>query len=420
MVNDPEINPVNPNQVNPAIVLDSSLPNNNAYIVWEDDRNGNQDIYVATSSNDFATITVSPITSDASDQVEPAIAADSDDTIYVVWTDMRNSGKKDIFGAASNVGPWTNIPVVTEEDGQSSPAIATEAVGSILHLVWVDDRLGHDDIFYDETGGGLSGTPLTGSSIIDDSTSADQISPVIITTGTGNDVKAFVCWRDERNADADLYLAEILSDGTHGTNVLVGDDGTNSDQSEPAIGIDIDGDGYPYLVWTNERTDIRYAGSMFIDSDAWASADVHVLSISSTTTVGTTWNAIDSIDDVSAEMPRGAYLCDVEVTISRIMNPQKNILEFERFSEPYEFGPSGMELIEPVTITIPYEVTGSENVSYTAYWYNPLTDELSQEGITDVETIVISSTLHALRFKTTHFSLFILGGGVCGLETQSM
>jgi|GEM_PF-6071091 len=197
------------NQINPAIVVDSS---NNASIVWEDDRNGNQDIYVAKSSDGFATKAVSPITSDTSDQVEPAIAVDSDNTIYVVWTDTRIKGKKDIYGAASNNGPWTNIPVVAEEDGQSSPAIATEAVGSILHLVWVDDRTtdGDDDIFYAKTTGGLS--PLTGSSIIDDDTGADQISPVIITTGTGNDLKVFACWRDERWANADLYFAEISPD----------------------------------------------------------------------------------------------------------------------------------------------------------------------------------------------------------------
>ena len=408
-VNDPN----HDNQANPAIVVDSNLPNNNAYVVWQDDRAGdNNDIYVAISSDVFATKTVSQqITSDASasDQVEPAIAADSGNTIYVVWTDMRDSGNKDIYGVVSN--DWSNnIPIVTEEDGQSSPAIAAEADGSILHLVWVDDRTvdGDDDIFYDKTSGGL--TPLTGSSIIDplgpDEVGTDQISPVIITTGyTGNDLKVFACWRDERNADADLYGVEIRSGDD--TNVFVGDDGTNSDQSEPAIGID--GDGQPYLVWTNERTDIYYAGSTFMESVALASTDV---TTSSAATVGTMWNAINSIDDVSAEMPQEAYICDVKITISKIKNPQKRNLELDRFSGTYEFGPSGMEFIEPVTITIPYEVNGSENVLYTAYWYNPLTNTLSQQGITDVETIVISSTLHAVRFKTTHFSAFILGGGV--------
>lgn len=123
-------------------------------------------------------------------------------------------------------------------------------------------------------------------------------------------------------------------------------------------------------------------------------------------------NSINSVEDASAEVPRGAYLCDVKMTISRIRNPRK--FTFDRFPGAYEFGPSGMEFTEPVTVTIPYEVYGSENVSYTAYCYNPLTNTLSQQGITDVQTIVISPTLHALRFKTTHFSQFIIGGGIVG------
>jgi len=200
-----------------------------------------------------------------------------------------------------------------------------------------------------------------------------------------------------------LYAVEIGAGA--GTNVFVGDDGTNSDQSEPAIGID--GDGHPYLVWTNEKTDICYAGSTFIDPDALASENV---SMSLGATVGT--YPPTNVDDVSAELPQGAYLCDIEVTVSRIKNPQK--LNFERSTGVYEFGPSGMEFTKPVTITIPYEVNGSENVSYKAYWYNSLTNTLSQQGITDVETIVISSNLHALRFKTTHFSPFILGGALVG------
>jgi len=396
----------NDNQINPAIVVDNS---NNVHIVWEDDRHGNRDIYTAKSNNGFITTMIAQISSDSSDQFEPAIAADSDNTVYVVWTDTRSGGKNDIYGAASNNGPWTNIPIVTEEESQSSPAIATEAVGSILHLVWVDDRTtaGDDDIFYAKTDGGLPASPLAGSSIIDDTTGADQISPVIIATGsTGNDLKVFACWRDERNADADLYAVEIGTGA--GTNVFVGDDGTNTDQSEPSIGID--GYGYPYLVWTDERTDICYAGSTFIKPDALASSNI---STSSTVTVGTLPNSINSVDDVSAKVPQGAYLCDVKVTISPIKNPPK--FSFDRFAGSYEFGPSGMDFIEPVTITIPYKVNGSENVSYKAYWYNSLTNTLSQQGITDVQTIVISPTLHALRFKATHFSPFVLGGMVVGL-----
>jgi len=40
-------------------------------------------------------------------------------------------------------------------------------------------------------------------------------------------------------------------------------------------------------------------------------------------------------------------------------------------------------------------------------WYNPL----SQQGITNIEIIEITSSLHALRFKTTHFTpYYVLPG----------
>jgi hypothetical protein len=400
----------NDNQINPAIVVDGSLARN-AYIVWQDDRvgTGNHDIYIASSSSDFATKVVSQITSDSSDQNEPAIAADSDNTVYVVWTDARNRSL-DIYGAASNNGPWTNVAVISKDDKQKDPAIAAEATGSILHLLWIDDTLGDDEIFYAKTTGGLPGFPLTGSSIVDDTTGADQLEPVIAVSGTtGNNLKVFACWQDERNLDSesrdtDLYLVEVTS--VSGTNVFVGDDGTNANQWGPAIGID--NSGYPYIVWFDDRNnygDLFYAGSTFIKSQPLG---INNVSIASGAIVGTNYTAINNTDDVSVEIPSQAFLCDLRVTISTVKNPPK--YSDNPLGVPYEFSPSGVEFIKPVTVTIPYSASNSGTLPLV-YWYNPLTGAVSQEGITDIENIVISSDLNALRFETTHFTQFLLLGG---------
>jgi len=409
----------NDNQTNPAIVIDSS---NNAYVAWEDDRNDNQDIYIASSNNGFVSTTISQITSDTSDQSQPAIAADSANTVYVVWTDTRNSGKNDIYGAASN-NSWTNIPVVTAEDSQSSPAIAAEAAGTVLHLVWVDDRGGDDDIYYANTTGGLPASSLSGNSIIDDTKRADQLQPVIAVTGSDDNLKVFVCWQDERDADDDLYFVEISSG--NGVNVFVDDDGTNTDQTEPAIGIDVN--DYPYLVWTDNRntnTDIYYAGSTYIEPTALASG-LFKPSEPNDTTVGN--YPPTNVDDVSVVVPAGEYPCDIKITISKVTNPLA-------FTMPclgaYDFGPSGIEFSQPVTVTIPYNATESATVTY---WYNSLIDEFSQQGMTNVQIIEISSTLHlyAVRFETTHFTPFYVflvsaggaaasgGGGGCSMSPDS-
>ncbi|MBA7670002.1 hypothetical protein ES703_78144 [subsurface metagenome] len=345
------------------------------------------------------------ITFDTFDQVEPAIAADSDNTIYVVWTDERN-GSNDIYGAASN-NSWTNVAIVSNVNNQSSPAIAAESAGSILHLLWVDDTSGDNDIYY-ASSSGLPGSPLTGSSIIDDSSGADQLDPTIAVTGsTDNNLKVFACWQDWRNTDTDLYLAE-LSAGS-GTNVFVGDSGSNADQGKPVIGIDEY--SHPYFIWADNRstnTDIYYAGSTYIEPDALASELVSA-SASSSTIVGTDPPAITTLDDVSVVVPAGACSYDVTITLTKIAN-------LPAFAAPclggYDFGPSGIQFSQPVTITIPYVFSGSDG-SAKPYWFNSLTGALSQQGITDIQDIPISSSLHALSFKTTHFTAFFLlaGGG---------
>jgi hypothetical protein len=82
----------------------------------------------------------------------------------------------------------------------------------------------------------------------------------------------------------------------------------------------------------------------------------------------------------------------------------------------YDIGPSGLEFTDPVTVIIPYAVS-SQDSQVIPYWYNNLTDSLSQQGITNIERIIISPTLHALSFTTTHFTQFYILDGGAGSST---
>jgi hypothetical protein len=48
------------------------------------------------------------------------------------------------------------------------------------------------------------------------------------------------------------------------------------------------------------------------------------------------------------------------------------------------------------------------------YWYDEETGKWSQEGITNVQHIVLSPAEHAVTFQTTHFTGFGTGGSVGG------
>ena len=135
----------NDNEINPAVAVDGQSPNR-VYVAWQDGRNGNQDIYVAVSANAFVCTAISRVTTDIADQTDPDITVDGQNVAYLVWTDMRN-GQGDLYGAASNAGPWTNVPIVTTASTQSEPAVAAEPGGSALHLLWVDNAHGDRDIY---------------------------------------------------------------------------------------------------------------------------------------------------------------------------------------------------------------------------------------------------------------------------------
>ncbi len=165
----------------------------------------------------------------------------------------------------------------------------------------------------------------------------DQTAPAVV---CGPDQRVFACWTDWRHTgatdtDTDLYVAELRS-GTAGTNILVGDDGTNANQGDPAIGVDRYGE--PYLVWTDYRrttTEIYSAATTLIDPNP---LDSKVVVASAGATIGTDPAAINGPEDVSIIVPAGACQADLRMAISRILNPQ---ISSEALLGSYDFGPSG-------------------------------------------------------------------------------
>ena len=401
------------NQTSPAIAIDG---NGKAYIAWEDNSKGesDKDIWVASFTNDKWNSTL--LASATKNQTEQSVSIDfSNDTAYIFWTDARGTDT-DIY-ASKYITSWTEIALVDTFSFQSSPAVSIS--DGVLHLLWVDDQNSSDNIFY---GNDDLGLPIAGMSIIDEP-GTFQSSPSIAADGT----RVFACWQDSRNvlsnADTDIYYTEkTISD--FGTNILVNDDIGTYTQTVPVI--DTDSEGNPYMVWVDNRegnNDIYAAtatsmGNILRSTKVKASnPTMQIVQINENS------DNIDDADDVTIEVPGGALPFDITIKISELNNPPDP--PAGAFGVFYEFSPSGFEFLQPVTITIPHAAADCPgHATYNVYFYDPTilppASPWSQNGITNVEHLTVLQDpdlppdVHVVRFNTTHFTAFGVGGGAAG------
>lgn len=133
-------------QHNPDVAVDS---NGNIYVVWTDNRNnGDEDIYMQKFNssgvkqwNDGDKIVNLGI---EHNQYSPKIAIDNNDKIYIIWTDQKN-GDEDIYMQKFNSsgdcqwGDDKKVNVETYANQHSSAAIAIDTNNNI-YVTWTDNR----------------------------------------------------------------------------------------------------------------------------------------------------------------------------------------------------------------------------------------------------------------------------------------
>jgi hypothetical protein len=409
------------NQTNPSIGIDILDPHT-IYIAYQDDRAGNNDVWVATSTDgtDWAE---TRITSNTASQTDPVVgASDPFNTGYVLWKDARNStDSNDIYFAAESDG-WTERKIVGGSTNDYSPATAAY---DIAHLLWVRKNGSYSNILYANDANGI---PVTGIGITDQ-TNITVSEPTIAVQDMESFTKVFAAWTDGRNvnknSDTDIYFIENGSSGfLDRHNILVNDDTGTAVQSSPAINVDLNGN--PYLVWVDSRNgnkDIYYAGATSVDSILPTTVQID----GNTITVQCSTDENLKVSIPLAALPSG-YDAN-NVTIASVVNPPA--LPTGGFGVCYDFGPSGLIFNQAVTITIPHEASECPGLPvYNAYWYNSATGTWSQTGISNVQHHTLSSTLHTVSFETTHFTAFCVsstaetssdsggggGGGGCAMS----
>lgn len=246
------------NQNNPDIAHDNNC---NTYVVWNDDRNGNQDIYFekydSTPASVWSGAKKINTQADSADQTFPQILINASSThAYIVWQDARND-TSDIYAQKFDMNGnslWANEIKINTDTGsatQESPKIMQDKNES-MYFVWNDDRSGNHDIYaqkYDSNGIKLWNTD---KKINTDTTTSDQINPSFIVSSSSPQY-LYIVWQDKRNGDDDIYAQKYDLQGSKiwTDDIRINSDSGNAIQEYPVIVEDHSGN--LYIVWQDNR-----------------------------------------------------------------------------------------------------------------------------------------------------------------------
>jgi len=199
-------------QWRPSVAMDTS---GNFIVVWQDKRNGNYDIYGQrfNSSGNFLgnnfRINDDPT---SFQQNFPKVASENQGNFIVVWQDQRN-GDYDIYaqrydysGVKLDVNFRVNDDVGNYYQGQ--PDVGMDGSGSFV-VVWKDKREGSDDIYaqrYSFSGSAEGKNYKVNNS----STSSERSQPAVAT----NREKIFFVWKNSSSNNCDIVAKIVEWDWT--------------------------------------------------------------------------------------------------------------------------------------------------------------------------------------------------------------
>jgi hypothetical protein len=135
------------NSYSPAIAIDSS---NTIHVAWDDDTPGNFEIYYKVSEDGGTTWSpVKRLTWTSGESCDAALAIDSSNQIHLAWDDEA-PGNAEIYHKRSADGgaTWSAADRLTWTAALTCyPAMAADT-NNMVHVVWQDYTLGNVVVYY--------------------------------------------------------------------------------------------------------------------------------------------------------------------------------------------------------------------------------------------------------------------------------
>jgi hypothetical protein len=210
----------------PSIAVTGTEPNEEISVVWDDDRDGDKEIYFVHSSDGGVTWQSQTRLTSSIGESEAACIGAFNSNVHVTWVDSRDGNSEIYYKKSTDSGlTWgddmrlTNDPVVS-----ANPSIALS--GNNIHIVWIDWRENNEEVYYKHSTDNGTGWD-TDTRLTDNPANSENAFIAI----SGQVVH--VLWQDKRNGNEDIFYKQ------NPTGNLVTGIGDNSGDSWVVAGFDL-------------------------------------------------------------------------------------------------------------------------------------------------------------------------------------
>jgi len=251
---DIQINDENyPSTFNQKLPCVSMFDDKDFIAVWEDERNGDIDIFAQKMTFNGGSVGNNFEVSEESfpkNQLLPCVATIEDTAFVVIWVDEESF---DIYGRrfGADLSPRGDVFQVNDAGIPSTtPSLSCGPDGGFV-VAWVDTRSGNN-IYAQRFD--PQANPLGASfKVNEDAGTMPHLSPSVSIGRSGNFV---IVWEDFRNLDSEIYAQRYGSFGNKlGNNIMVNSDSLNEDQYSPRVSL---GKNDRFMVsWVDLRSGIK-------------------------------------------------------------------------------------------------------------------------------------------------------------------
>jgi hypothetical protein len=209
-------------------------------MVWQEDRDGNDEIYFARFDSSGNKIDSDKrITTDSSNSLRPAMVWIGNE-YGVAWSDQRDGNAEIYFSRLDYKGNKISSDIRVTNDSSSSYSPSMIWTGNQYGISWNDLRDGNYEIYFARLDSSGSKIDPPGDIRVTDATGNSQGSSLI---WTGSEYG--ISWHDGRNGNWEIYFSRLNSDG-------------NKIGSEERITSVLANSASPSLVWTGSEYGISW------------------------------------------------------------------------------------------------------------------------------------------------------------------